>query len=145
MRIETVVELGGKTATGLPLPDDAVEALGGGRRPKVAVTVGGHTYRTTVGVMGGRCLVPLSAEHRTAAGVTAGDRVTIDVVLDDAHREVEVPDDLAAALEAAGARPAYDALSPSARKEHTRAVTEAKRPETRARRVEAVVARLTDG
>lgn len=145
MRVETVVELGGKSATGLPLPDEVVEALGGGRRPKVAVTIGGYTYRTTVGVMGGRCLVPLSAEHRTAAGVAAGDRVTVDVVLDDAPREVEVPDDLAAALEAAGVRPAFDALSPSARKEHARAVTEAKRPETRVRRVEAVVARLTGG
>ena len=67
MRFATTVELGGKTATGMEVPDHVVEALGGGKRPPVNVTVGGHTYRTTVAVMGGRYLVPLSAENRTAA------------------------------------------------------------------------------
>src|SRR3954452_7781996 len=89
------VELGGKTATGIEVPEAVVEQLGSGQRPKVAVTIGGHTYRTTVGRMGGRSLIPLSAEHRAAAGVAAGDTVEVHLALDDAPREVEVPADLA--------------------------------------------------
>ncbi|MEU2347578.1 YdeI/OmpD-associated family protein [Modestobacter sp. NPDC049651] len=146
MRFTTVLELHGKTATGLVVPPDVVEALGGGRRPPVVVTLGGHTYRTTVGVMGGRSLLPVSAEHRTAAGLAAGDEVEVDVALDTAPREVEVPADLAAALDAEpGLRARFDALAPSARKEHARAVESAKAEATRARRVAAVVAALRAG
>src|SRR3712207_6020220 len=71
MEYRTTVVLGGKTATGLQVPDDVVEALGGGKRPPVVVTVAGHTYRTTVAPMGGAFWVPLSAEHREAAGLQA--------------------------------------------------------------------------
>jgi hypothetical protein len=87
----------------------------------VSVTVGPHTYRTTVGVMGGRTLVPLSAENRTAAGVAAGDVVDVEIVLDTAPRTVEVPEDLAAALAEAGLRERFDALAFTHRKEHVRA------------------------
>ena len=90
VRFQTTVELGGKTATGMQIPDDVVATLGPGRRPAVRITVGGHTYRTTVASMGGRFLVPLSAENRTAAGVAAGDEVDVDIELDDAPREIEV-------------------------------------------------------
>src|SRR5262245_18378231 len=99
MKFRTIVELGGKTATGLPVPDDVVAQLGAGKRAPVRVTIGGHTYRTTVASMGGRFLVPLSAEIPAAAGVAAGDDVDVDIALDDAPREVTVPDDLAAALD----------------------------------------------
>jgi len=98
MRFRTTVELGGKTATGMPVPPEVVEALGAGRKPPVRVTVGNHTYRSTVGSRGGVFLLPLSAENRAAAGVAAGDEVEVDVELDDQPREVAVPDDLAAAL-----------------------------------------------
>lgn len=146
MRFHTVVELGGKTATGLQVPDDVVEALGAGRRPKVRVTVGAHTYATTVASMGGRFLVPLSAENRTAAGVAAGDEVDVDLELDEAPREVTVPDDLAAALAADDAAAAtYGTLAFSHRKEWVRWVEEAKRPETRATRIEKTVAALREG
>ena len=64
----------------------------------MTVTIGGHTYRTTVARMGGRFLIPLSAENRTAAGVAAGDQVDVDIALDSGPREVAVPADLAAAL-----------------------------------------------
>jgi hypothetical protein len=146
MRFTTVVELGGKTATGLVVPDDVVQALGGGGRPPVTVTVGGHTYRSTVARMGGRHLVPLAAEHRTAAGVAAGDEVVVDIELDDAPRTVEVPADLAAALDAdADVRRRFDALSFTQRKEHVRSVEEAKAEATRLRRIEKVVAGLRAG
>jgi hypothetical protein len=146
MRFQSVVELGGKTATGIQVPDDVVAELGSGRRPSVRITVGGHTYRTTIASMGGRFLVPLSAANRAAAGVAAGDAVEVDVEVDDAPREVEIPADLQAAFDAApDARAFFDSLAFSHRKEWARWVEEAKRPETRATRVEKTIAGLREG
>lgn len=71
-----------------------------------------------------------------------GDTVEAVINVDDAERTVEVPDDLAQALSKAKLRKAFDALSPSQRKEHVRAITEAKRPETRSKRIEALLALL---
>src|SRR4051812_28509573 len=116
MRFRSTVELGGRTATGIPVPDDVVTALGAGRRPAVRVTVGGHTYRSTVAARGGRFLVPLSAENREGAGVAAGDEVEVDLELDTEPREVAVPPDLADALDAEpAARSAFDRLAYSHR------------------------------
>jgi hypothetical protein len=143
MRFETVVELGGKTATGFAVPAEVVEALGGGKRPAVTVTVNGHAYRSTVASMGGRFLVPLSAENRAAAGVSAGDAVTVELERDTAPREVAVPDDLAAALAAdPRAKAAFDALSYSHQSRWVLSVEGAKTAETRARRVAKTVAEL---
>jgi hypothetical protein len=136
-RFITTIELGGKTATGFAVPDEVVAALGAGKRPKVKVTLGSHSYRTTVAPMGGRFLVPLAAEHREAAGVAAGDEVQVDLVLDTEPREVEVPPDLAAALQRVPkARQAFDAMSYTHRKEWVRSIEDAKKPETRTRRIE---------
>ncbi len=146
IRFTATVELNGKTATGVEVPAEVVERLGGGRRPAVRVSVNGHTYASTVGVMGGRSMLPLSAENRAAAGVSAGDEVAVEVVPDAAPRTVELPDDLAAALTAEpAAKAAYDALAPSHRKEWVRWVTEAKKPETRADRLGRTVASLAEG
>jgi uncharacterized protein YdeI (YjbR/CyaY-like superfamily) len=106
------------------------------------VTVNGHTWRSTIAVMGGRFLLGVAAEHRAAADVAAGDVLTVTVTLDDAPRTVDVPSDLAEALDAAGVRAAFDRLAPSHRKEHVRAVEEAKRPDTRARRIAKAVEAL---
>ena len=144
MRFESTVELGGKTATGIPVPDDVVASLGESKRPAVTITVNGHTYRTTAVRMGGRFLVPLSAEHREAAGVAAGDDVTVDIALDTAPRDVDLPADLEAAMDDA-ARTTYDGLSYTHRKEWVRWVEEAKKPETRATRIEKTVAGLREG
>ena len=144
MRFESTVELGGKTATGIPIPDEVIEALGSGKRPPVAVTVNGHTYRTTAVRMGGRFLVPLSAENREAAGVVAGEDITVDLEADTAPREVTLPDDLAAAMDDE-ARAAYDGLSYTHRKEWVRWVEEAKKPETRTTRIEKTVTGLREG
>ena len=146
MRFQTTVELGGKTATGLLVPDEVVTALAAGRRPAVRVTVGGHQYRTTIATMGGRFLVPLSAENRTAAGVVAGDQVTVDLDLDLDSREVAVPIDLddAWAVEPA-ARTFFDGLSYTQRKEWVRWIEEAKRPQTRDDRVRKTVTALAEG
>ncbi|HEY3529405.1 MAG TPA: YdeI/OmpD-associated family protein [Nocardioides sp.] len=144
MRFVSVVELGGRTATGIPIPDEVIEALGAGKRPPVTVTVNGHSYRTTAVRMEGRFFVPLSAENREAAGVAAGQEVTVDIEGDTAPREVTVPDDLADAMDDA-ARAAYDRLSYTHRKEWVRWVEEAKKPETRATRIEKTVTGLREG
>ena len=146
MRFQTTVELGGKTATGLPIPDEVVTALAAGRRPAVRVTVGGHEYQTTIATMGGRFLVPLSAENRTAAGVAAGDQVAVDIDLDRSPREVAVPVDLGEALAAEpAARTFFDGLSYTQRKEWVRWIEEARRPQTREDRVRQTVAALGQG
>lgn len=127
-------------AMGIEVPPAIVEGFGQGKRPKVTVTLKGYTYRSTVSVMGGKFMLPLAKVHREAAGVTGGDKVEVTLELDTAPREVEVPKDLAAALKKAGARAAFDKLAFTHRKEHVRAIEEAKAAETRARRIEKAVA-----
>jgi hypothetical protein len=145
MRFRATVELGGKTATGIEVPEDVVAALGSGNRPPVAVTIGGHTYRTTVARMGGRFLIPLSAENRTGAGVAAGDQVGVDIALDSGPREVAVPADLTAALaQDEKARASFDGLSYTHRKEWVRWIEEAKKAETRATRLTKTIKSLRE-
>jgi Bacteriocin-protection, YdeI or OmpD-Associated/Domain of unknown function (DUF1905) len=146
MKFRTRVELGGKTATGFEVPADIVEALGAGKRPRVHVTINGHTYRSTVAVMGGRYLLPLNAENRSAAGVAAGDEIYVVVEPDTQPREVEVPDDFAKALKAdAVARQAFERLSYSHKRQHVQAIQAAKKPETRVRRIEKALDMLRSG
>jgi hypothetical protein len=146
MKFSTTVELGGKTATGLQVPDDVVAALAAGKRPAVQVTIRDHTYRTTVASMGGRFLVPLSADNRAAAGVAAGDEVDVEITLDVAPREVSVPDDLADALaQDERARQFFDTLAFTHRKEWVRWVEEAKRADIRSTRIDQAVASLRAG
>ena len=127
-------------ATGINVPEAIVEQLGAGKKPKVSVTLKGYTYRSTVFFMGGKFMLPLAQEHRNAAGVKGGDKVEVTLELDTAPREVDVPRDLAAALKKAGLAKDFAALAYTHRKEHVRAVEEAKAPETRLRRIEKAVA-----
>jgi hypothetical protein len=144
MRFTATLLVGGKTATGLRVPASIVDALGHGKKPKVTVTINGYTYRSTVAVYGGEYLLPVAAEVRAAAGVAAGDEIEVDLELDTAPRVVEVPPDLAVALDAApGAREAFAALSYSNQRQHVLSVEGAKTDETRTRRVAKVVAALT--
>lgn len=143
MRFRSTVELGGKTATGIEVPPEVVEGLGSGKRPAVNVTVNGHTYRSTIASMGGRYLLPLSAENRAAAGARAGDEIDVEVELDTAPRTVEVPADLQAALDAdPAAREGFDRLAYSHRLRHVLAINEAKAPETRQRRIAKAIEML---
>jgi hypothetical protein len=141
MRFESTMFQTGNN-TGIEVPADVIEALGAGRKPPVVVTVNGYEYRSTVAVMGGRYLIGFSADRRAATGIQGGDAIVVDLEVDTAPRTVDVPDDLAAALDAAGARAAFDALSPSARKAHVTNVESAKAAETRQRRVESIAAKL---
>ena len=129
-----------KNVAGIVIPPEIVEGLGGGKRAPVKVTINGYTYRNTVAVMGGKFMVGVASEHREKAKVKGGDKIEVTLELDTAPREVEVPKDLAAALKKAKAREAFDKLAYSHRKEHVRAILEAKAPETRLRRIEKAVA-----
>ena len=142
----TVVQAEGKKATGLQVPAEAVAALGKGKKPPVRVSLRGYTYRSTVAAYGDVFMLPLSAEHREAAGVKAGDQVEVTLELDAEPRTVEVPEDLAAALaEKPGAMAAFEALSYSVRKEYVRQVESAKAEETRNRRIASIVTKVTEG
>lgn len=129
--------------TGIEVPPEVIEQLGGGKRPAVKVVVNGFAYDSTVGVMGGRFLVPFSSDKRAATGIAGGDALVVELEIDTAPRTVDVPDDLAAALAAAGLTEAFDRLAPSHRKAHVTSVQRAKAAETRARRIDAVVAKLS--
>lgn len=143
MRFQATLALHGKTATGIEVPPEVIDALGSAKKPAVVVTLNGYVYRTTVGVMGGKSLIPVSAEHRTGAGLSAGDVVEVEVELDTAPRVVEVPAELAAALAAEPAlAKAFGKLSYSQQRQHTLAVEGAKAVETRRRRVDAVLTKL---
>ena len=146
MRFTATLEQARKTATGFVVPDEVVEGLGAGRRPKVTVTVGGHSYPSSIASMGGRYMLPVSAANREASGLRAGDEVEVEVVLDEGPRELVVPDDLAAALAAEpAARAFFDGLSYSERRWFTLQVEGAKKAETRRRRVAALTERLASG
>jgi len=130
-------------ATGLRVPPEVVASLGSHKKPPVKVSVGATTYRSTVAAYGNEFWIPLSAENRNAAGVSAGDEVEVTLELDQEPRTVTVPEDLAAALaEKSGATDAFAALSYSARKEYVRQVETAKALETRQRRISGIVTKL---
>ena len=143
MRFRASVDLHGKTATGIVVPPEVVDELGAGKKPAVTVTINGYSYPSTIASMGGRFLLPVSAEIRAGAKVAAGDVVDVEVVLDTAPREVAVPDDLATALaKAPAAQKAFAALSNSNKKRHVLSVEAAKTAETRERRIAKVLAEL---
>ncbi|QNE18766.1 DUF1905 domain-containing protein [Kribbella qitaiheensis] len=136
----------GTTKVGIEVPPDVIEALGKGKKPPVVVTIGSHSYRSTVAVMGGKFMVGVSAPNREAAGVEGGDEVDVELVLDAAEREVAVPADFAAALDAEpAARKFFDGLSYSQRSWFVLGIEETKKPETRQNRITKAVERLAGG
>lgn len=129
--------------TGIEVPAEVVEALGAGKRPAVVVDVNGYRYRSTVAPMGGKYLIPFSAERRTESGINGGDAIDVELTVDTEPRVVEVPEDLRAALdESPSAAKRWETLSYSTQKGHVTAVTGAKAAETRARRIAKVIAEL---
>ncbi|MFI6484539.1 YdeI/OmpD-associated family protein [Nonomuraea sp. NPDC050663] len=131
---------------GLEVPEEVVDALGGGKRPRVIITVNGHSWKSRVAIMRGRYLLGLSNANRQAAGVVTGDEVEVEVELDSEPPVVVEPEDFAQALDAdPNARAAYERLAHSRKREHVLAIEGAKKPETRARRIEKALAALRDG
>jgi len=146
MRFHTTILLGGKTATGIQVPADIVTRLGSGKRPAVRVTINGYTYRSTVAVMGGEFMLPVSAEVRENAGIAAGDEVEVSVELDTEPREVAVPADFTDALgRDADARRSFEGLSYSNKRRIVLSIDDAKTAETRRRRIDKAVGNLREG
>jgi hypothetical protein len=79
VRFSAVLAATGGTTTGIPVPPEVIDQLGGGKRPAVKVTIGGYTYCTTIGVMKGQMLIPVSADRRKQAGIAAGDQIEVDL------------------------------------------------------------------
>lgn len=144
-RFDTTLQVEGRTATFFEVPLD-VPAIFGRARPPVRVTIGDHTYRSTIAVYGGRYFLPLNRQNREAAGVAAGEQVSVELEADLEERNVEVPDDLRAALDGDDeARSAFESLSYTHRREYADWIVEAKRDETRRRRIAKTLERLRSG
>ena len=146
MKFAAELLLAGKTATGIRVPPEIVAGLGSSKKPAVKVTINGYTYRSTVAPMGGNFMIPVSAEIREAAQVKAGDRLKVEIALDNEPREVELPPDFASELQrdAVAAR-FFEGLSYSNRKRFVYSIEEAKTPETRQRRIAKAVESLRAG
>ena len=145
MRFRTKILAAGKTAAGIEVPAKVVAALGSSKRPPVRATINGFTYRSTVAVMGGKFMLGVSNEVRKSAGVAAGDTVDIDLELDAAAREVELPPDFAAALNRdAKAKKFFAGLSYS-KKLRLVIPIDVKNAEVRKERIAKTVAMLREG
>ncbi len=146
VKFRATIALAGKTATGFEVPPEIVEGLGAGKKPPVRVTINGKTYRSTIASRGGRYLVGVSAENRQLTGVAAGDEVEIELELDTEPREVTVPPDLADAFAAdAEAKRFFEGLSYSQKQWYVLPISQAKKADTRARRVVKAIAMLREG
>ncbi len=145
-RFRTTLRKAGKSATGIVVPPEVIAGLARGHRPAVRVSIGEHSYRSTVGVMDGVHMVSVSAANRAAAGIEAGDEIDVLLEVDDAPREVTLPEDFGAALAAVPHAKAFFAgLSYSQKRWHVLTIEDAKRPETRRRRIDRSVSLLADG
>ena len=146
MRFRVRIETAGKTATGFEVPAKIVEGLGAGKKPAVRVTMKGYSYRSTVATMGGRFMIPVSADVRQNAAVAGGDDVDVELELDTEPREVTVPADFRQALDRdEAAKRAFDALSYSNRRRHVMTIEGTKSEETRRRRIEKAISTLREG
>ncbi|WP_020575925.1 YdeI/OmpD-associated family protein [Actinopolymorpha alba] len=145
MRFDAELRLNGMTATGVPVPEDVIDGLGGGRRPRVNVTLNGYAFQTSLGTMSGEVMIPVSAGIRSAAGVAAGDRLDVEVELATEPARVAVPEDLRAALAAEPeAHAFFDGLTSSQQRGYTEWIEQAKRDDTRQRRLEQTVEALRE-
>ncbi len=145
MRFRTKILAAGKTAAGIEVPAKVGAALGSSKRPPVRATINGFTYRSTVAVMGGKFMVGMPPVFREGAGVAAGDMVDVDLELDTAPREVELPIDFAAALSRdAKAKKFFEGLSYSKKRVLVTPI-DVKNPDVRKERIAKTVAQLREG
>ncbi len=146
MKFRTVIQLHGKTATGVQVPAEIVASLGSGKHPPVRVMINGHSYRSSVASMGGVFMLGISAENRKSAAVTAGDEVEVDIELDTEPREVTVPPDFIAALDHdVEAKRFFDGLAYSHKLQYVLWIEGTKKAETRQRRIGEAVNMLREG
>lgn len=138
---QTVVVGNGPHAS-LHIPDEVLVELGANRRAALRVTVNGHTYQSTATGVNGECHVVFPRANRDLAGAEAGEQVLVHLELEVGRREVEVPEELKAALVGAGFLEVFEAQSYSKRKEFARQVAEAKALATKQSRIEKIISQL---
>lgn len=142
---DTTVWVSGNN-TAIVVPPDVIERLGGGKRAAVLVNVNGYEYRNTIAAMGGQSMISFSAAVRKETGLKGGDPIHVTLTLATTPREVNVPDDFAAALKRDKAASAFFAkLSNSLQRYHIDLINGAKTAETRQRRIEKAIALFKDG
>ena len=142
---ETTVAATGNN-TGIVVPEEVIEQLAAGKRPPVVVSVNGYEYRNTVGVMGGKHMISISAAVRKATGMKGGDPIRVTLTVADTPREVTLPDDFAAALAAdEQASVFFGKLSNSMQRYHAGTITAAKSADTRQRRIDKAIALFRAG
>jgi hypothetical protein len=125
------------------VPFDVKEVFGNAR-PPVKASINDYTYRSRICVYDAQYFLPVRSDHRQAAGVKAGDIVDVTIAPDNEVREVEVPAALATILaKNRRAKENWNELSYTSRKEHAVAILTAKKPETRARRLQKILQTLS--
>src|SRR5438132_1494849 len=145
-KLKAKLERDDRGAVSFAIPEEVVESFRSGKRPPVQTTINGYPYRTRVAVYGGVSYVMLRKDVLEGAGVGPGDSVEVTIDLDQAPREVDVPPELTRALNAdRAAQAAFEKLSYAHRKEYVRWIGEAKRDDTRRRRVQRAVEMLRAG
>ncbi|MGJ3190774.1 YdeI/OmpD-associated family protein [Paenarthrobacter sp. FR1] len=145
MKFTTTI-VGDGNKAGIEVPDEIVGGLGAGKRPPVVVTINGQSYRSSIAVMGGKYMVGVSSANRELTGASAGDTVEVGLEVDTQPRVIEVPEDLAAALDAEPeAKAFYGTLNYSSQRRYVEPIGDAKTEETRARRIAKVVSDLKAG
>jgi hypothetical protein len=145
VKFESTVAANGNN-TGIVVPDELIERLGAGRRPAVVVNLSGYEYRNTVGVMGGKHLISISAAVRKETGLKAGDPISVTLTVADTPRPVDIPDDLANALSAEpDAAAFFSQLSNSLQRYHVDNINGAKTSETRQRRIDKAISLFQQG
>lgn len=134
-------------ATGIQIPFDVQKVYGTRARVPVRGTINGFPYRSSISPMGGGChFMPVNKSLREGAKVKAGDTISVVMERDDEPRVITPPKDLARALKAdKDAKANWEKLSYTHQKEYANAIKEAKRPETRARRLEKAITELASG
>ncbi len=136
----TVLSFGNNT--GIEVPQVNLEALGTAKKPPVMVTIGNYEYPSTVAVMNGKYLIPLSKEHREQTGIRGGDTIIVTLTLIEGRRDVEIPEVLARFLNEHQLMDVFNQAAYSNRKEMVRKVVEAKKPETLDKRLNELLTQL---
>ena len=141
MKFKTIILQSGNN-TGIEVPPEVVEGLGGGKKPAVAVTVGSYAYRSSIAVMGGKFLIPLGAERRAESGSPAAMRSTLSwrsIPAARSHRARR------GAGRRCGSQAFFETLSYSNKLRHVLSITDAKTPETRTKRIDKAMDMLRAG
>lgn len=132
--------------TGIVVPDEVIERLGAGRRPAVIINVNGYEYRNTVGIMGGKHMLSISAAIRKETGLKGGDAIHVILATANVPREVDMPSEFEEALSAEPTLSAFfSTLSNSLQRYHVDNINAAKSADTRQRRIERAIALFRDG